>query len=135
MADINYEILGRKVAELYPDIAEQLTVRARITDMELISEIHDQYLNSESSTKNKLIFIGIILSLYDPDVITGWKHNLCKGVRHRLASLFSVSDTAISNNIQNVRNYYAIYKKFKIEVDYISNEISQRYQNNLKQEL
>ena len=124
----HYEILGRKVAELYPEIAEKLRVESKIKDLELISEIHDLYFNSTDSSKSKHIFIAIILNLYDPDVLTGWKRNLYKGVRHRLAGMFSVSDTAISNNIQTVRNYILIYRKFKTEVDYFSTEISKQYQ-------
>ena len=124
----NYEILGRKVAELYPDIAQKLRVTSILIDPELITDIRERYFSSTDSTKSKLVFIAVILNLYDPDVLTGWKRNLCKGVRHCLASQFSVSDTAISNNIQTVRNYYTIYRKFKIEVDYFSEQISKDYQ-------
>ena len=130
----NNEILGRKVRELYPEIAEKLTVIAALSDLELITDIHDQYFSSEQSTKSKLIFVSVILNLYDPDVLSGWKRNLCKGVRHRLASMFCVSDTAISNNIQTVRNYYTIYRKFKTEVDYFSKEISKQYQEHGSEE-
>lgn len=123
----NYEILGRKVAELYPDIAQKLIVHSVLSDPELITELRELYFEHIDSTKSKLVFIALILNLYDPDVLTGWKRNLCKGVRHTLAGMFSVSDTAISNNIQTVRNYYAIYRKFKTEVDYFSSEISKVY--------
>ena len=124
---VNYEILGRKVAELYPDIAEKLIVSPVLSDTGFITEIKEIYFSDSQSTKSKLVFIAVILNLYDPDVLSGWKRNLCNGVRHILASLFGVSDTAISNNIQTVRNYYTIYRKFKTEVDYFSSEIGKEY--------
>lgn len=127
MADINYEILGRKVSELYPNIAKELVKSPQLCDISLIEEIHDQHFSDKQSAKSKLIFIAVILQLYDPDVLSGWKRNLCRGIRNHIAILFSVSDTAISNNIQTVRNYYAIYRKFKTEVDYFSDLISKEY--------
>jgi len=127
MAEINYEILGRKVAELYPVITKELVRTPIFCDVSLLTEIHNQHFSDRKGAKSKLIFIGVILQLYDPDVLSGWKRNLCRGIRSQLAMLFNVSDTAISNNIQTVRNYYMIYKKFKTEVDYISDEISKQY--------
>jgi len=134
MAEINYEILGRKVAELYPNITKELVKTPTLSDVTLLTEIYHQQFSIRSDAKSKLIFIGVILHLYDPDVLSGWKRNLCRGIRSQLAMLFNVSDTAISNNIQTVRNYYMIYKKFKTEVDYISEEISKQYQDHGSEE-
>lgn len=129
MADINYEILGRKVSELYPEIAKELIKSPQLCDISLIEEIHDHHFSENQSAKSKLIFIAVILQLYDPDVISGWKM-LCKssGIRSKLAILLNVSCPQISNHIQTVRNYYTIYRKFKTEVDYFSDLITKQYQ-------
>lgn len=134
MADkeINYEILGRKVAILHPDIAERLNSSPKLTDVLLVSEIFRRVSETELSGNrynfnHTHLIIGVILNLYDPDVLEGWKRNLCRGVRSQLALCFNVCDTAISNNIQTVRGYYLTYRKFKESVDYISAQISEEY--------
>ena len=127
MAEINYETLGRKVAELYPDIAKQLIITPTLCELSLIPEIFSTHFKDSTESNSRFVFIGVILSLYDPDVLTGFKTNLRYGVRSEIAKIFSVSDTVISHNLQIVRNYYMIYRKFKTSVDYISHQISEEY--------
>lgn len=127
MAEINFETLGRKVAELHPDIAKQLVVIPTLCDLSFISQIFDAKFRESKEPNARFVFIGVILSLYDPDVLSGWKSNLKCGIRKKLANIYSVDDTVISHNLQTVRNYYMIYRNFKKSVDYISSQIKEEH--------
>ena len=126
MENSDYTILGRKVVSIYPEIAKNLTIEPLLSDLRLIPLIFEKMpLKCEKDAR--FIFIGVILSLYDPDVLNGFKTNLRYGVRGELAKIFKISETVISHNLQTVRNYYMIYRKFKTSVDYISHQISEEY--------
>jgi len=125
--EINYETLGRKVAELYPDIAKQLHVKPDLNDLSIIQQIFDSRFKDNPDTNKRFIFIGVVLSLYDPDILRGWKQYLNRGIRRELSSICGVSETAISHNLQTVKDYYNIYVTFKKSVDYISALIKEEY--------
>ncbi len=128
MAETNYEILGRKVKMLYPEIAEKLISKPVLSDIEKIPDIFCTcHFNQNTDHKTKLFFIAVILKLYDPDVLAGYKRNLSKGIRGRIAVLFGSSETAISNNIKTVRDYYSVLRWFYSDVNYIYQEISKVY--------
>lgn len=113
-------ILGYKLRFLYPDLAKELERKPKLIDTSLIPQIIKSHYRPGD---NRLIFIGAILYLYDPDVVEGWKRNLCRGIRSQLADFFKVSPTAISNNVTTVQGYMMTYKKFKDDVERLSNEI------------
>jgi len=52
MAEINYEILGRKVAEIYPDITKELVKTPTISDVSLLTEIYHQQFSVRSDAKS-----------------------------------------------------------------------------------
>ncbi len=131
MADnINYQILGRKFYVLYPELAGKHINESEpiLTDINLIDEIfHEHFSKAKFNYQTRLTFIAVVLKLYDPDMLGGWKTKLCIGVRSRLSQLAGVRDEAISNNLRIVRNYYEIYKGFKEKVDYFTREITNQY--------
>lgn len=120
-------LLGYKFRVLYPDLVQELERKPRLTDTSLIPQIIKSHYRTDD---NRLIFMGAILNLYDPDVVGGWKRNLCRGIRSQLSDLFKVSPTAISNNVATVQNYMTIYKKFNDGVERLSNEIAEIYCKN-----
>ena len=91
------------------------------------TEIFNIHFKDQSDSNSRYTFIAVILSLYDPDILQGWKVNLKYGIRKQIALLYSVDETVISHNLQTVRNYYAIYRNFKKSVDYISDQIKEQY--------
>lgn len=131
---ISDAMLGLKVRTLHPDLAEELLKSPRLKDAQLVPEIFNR-VSEIDITGNRYAFnkthliVAVILHLYDPDVLEGWKRNLCRGVRSQLSACFDVCDTAISNNIMTVKNYYLTYRKFKEKVDLISDEIAEHYKS------
>jgi hypothetical protein len=117
-------LLGRKVRTIYPDLARELEREPKLTDISLIPQIIKTHYRPSD---DRFIFLGAILNLYDPDVLDGWKRNLCKGIRPKMAELFGVTHTAISNNVATIQNYMLIYKKFKDSVEQLSDEIEETY--------
>ncbi|MDP2334859.1 MAG: hypothetical protein Q8N05_00115 [Bacteroidota bacterium] len=136
---MNYELetLGRKVKELHPDLASELMRKPKLTDTGLIPEIIKSHYQGKIEGKcagrindGKDVFIGAILQLYDPDVLSGWKRNLRRGIRSQLANLFDVSPTAISNHIKTLQGNWLIYRKYQEKVERLSNEIAEIYCKN-----
>lgn len=128
MTEINYNAIGRKVAALYPELVKEMMVSPALEDINLIPEIFSNHFKDPSDSEKRMVFIGVILSLYDPDVLAGWKPTLKYGIRTQIAKIYSVGETVISHNLQTVRNYYLIYKKYKSQVDTITNQIKEEYE-------
>jgi hypothetical protein len=119
-------ILGYKLRVLYPELVKELEKKPRLSDISAIPELIKTYYDPA----DRLVFLAVILNLYDPDVLAGWKRNLCRGIRSQLAELFDVSPTAISNTVGTAQNYMLIYKNFKDKVERLSNEIAEIYCKN-----
>lgn len=117
-------ILGIKLRYLHPDLAQELERKPRLADTSLIPQIIKSHYRPDD---DRMIFMGAIINLYDPDVVGGWKRNLCRGIRSQMSELFKVSPTAISNNVTAIQNYMMIYKKFNDGVERLSNEIAEIY--------
>ena len=130
--------LAKKVRVLYPDLVNELEREPRIKDIGFMPKVCQTIEKIElpdngrySFNRNHLI-IGVVLCLYDPDVLEGWKTKLNRGIRGKLATYFNVCPTAISNHIVTVRGYYQTIKKFKDYTDSISNQIAEFYMANRK---
>ena len=124
MQKTNYETLGRKLTKLYPHIAQQLSpIKPIFSDMFKIRNIWFIVCNEKYDYSSRAIFIGVVLSLYDPEVLAGFKLKLKTGIRSELAFILNSKETIISHNIRTVKNYYEIYSDFKKTVDSISTQI------------
>lgn len=126
MQKTNYETLGRKLTKLYPHIAQQLSpIKPIFSDICIIKEIWERLCNEKYEYSSRAIFIGVVLNLYDPEVLAGFKLKLKTGIRSELAFILNSKETIISHNIRTVKNYYEIYSDFKKTVDSISTQITE----------
>lgn len=126
------ELIGYKLRALYPELAKELTSSQMLADLSLIPTIYETHFKNAPKSEDerfngRLIFVGVILKLYDPDTLEGWKRNMVKGIRNQLAGIIGVTPTAISNHIGTVQNYMLIYQKFKDKVENLSKEIAEVY--------
>jgi len=126
------ELLGFKLRALYPELARDLTNVQILSDCSLLPEIYNRYFrnypeNKSERIKGSYLFVAVILKLYDPDMLQGWKRNMIHGLRNPIAELLEVSPNAISNQIITVQNYMLIYQKFKDRVEVLSKEIAEIY--------
>lgn len=126
MKKSDYEILGRKLTKLYPDIAKQLSpIKPIFSDICKIKGIWERLCNEKYDYSSREIFIGVVLNLYDTEVLAGFKLKLKTGIRSELAFVLNSKETIISHNIRTVKNYYEIYSDFKKTVDCISTQIAE----------
>lgn len=121
---MNYEVLGRKVAMYYPEVAKELSGQPALTDFDLIPEIFKNHF--EGKDLENLAKIAIIVKLYDPDALDGWKW-IKRGVLPRLALLLGVKTCTISNHIKDARSYILIYQGFKDTVEGTAKKIAVYY--------
>lgn len=130
MTEINYEIIGRKLKVFDPATFKELNDIPKLSDISVICQILEDIscLQFKSNFTKEYIYLAIILKLYEPDVLNGWKRGMAKnGLRPILSDYFACCTSNISNYIPRVRNCYLIYKVFKEEVDYIALEIGEKY--------
>ena len=120
---INYEILVRKVKKHYPHIYEELILIPEVMDFNYINTVFDYFVsigkNPRKIGDNKLIFIAVIVKLYDPDVFSGDKKNLRNGLRAKLAMVLHSEPSTISHGLKTSKNYFEIYVLFREEVNTI----------------
>tara|TARA_R110002050_G_C8959767_1_gene514191 strand:+ start:6985 stop:7359 length:375 start_codon:yes stop_codon:yes gene_type:complete len=121
---MDYEILGRKVATYYPEVAKELSGEPALTDFDLIPEIFKNHF--EAKELENLAKIAIIVKLYDPDALDGWKL-LKRGILPRLALLLGVKTCTISNHVTSARGYMLVYQGFKNTVEGTANKIAAYY--------
>lgn len=130
MAETNYEIIGRKLKVLDPDKFNELNDIPVLSDISIIPKILTEIscYTFESNFTKAQTTIAIMLRLYEPDVLNGWKKGIDRnGTREELSRHLSKAPGKISDYIAKVRNYYLIYKRFHNEVDYIASEIGRKY--------
>lgn len=129
MPHINFDVLGRKLLKQYPYIANQLIIQPRLTNLNLVPEIFQHFNDriDESQRDKTLIFLAVVVKLYDPDVIDGWKPRLIKGLRQQLSMTIGIQPTQISHLLQKVRDYSIIYADFANRVGYFYEIISKKY--------
>lgn len=134
MEKINYSQLGKSLVEKHPDLARKLIESSRpaFNNFQLIPqirEIYDRYIDPPATTKDRtyyrLVFIAIIVRLYDPEALASRKKYMRAGLRKHLAETLQLSKGRISNLFQMVRDYTSIYPSFVRKVGYFYNKIEQ----------
>lgn len=126
---IDYAALGRKVHIHYPYLAKELITVPDCTEVEIIDQLFTEYatIQSKPATKSeetyfKLVFIGAILKLYDPDFYD-IKKKIKSGLRKKLSKTLSCDASLISHNLKIVNNYIDVYPAFRNEVSYVYSEL------------
>ena len=69
-------------------------------------------------------FIFIILALYSPSTLVGYKIRI--GLRDRISKVTGLVGTAISHNIDDLLFYYSLYASFQDDVDNMYGYIMER---------
>lgn len=126
---IDYNLLGRKVSKLYPFLAKEMISMPELTDLKKIGELFVDYTSIQSfaitkqqQINQRLIFIGAIIKLYDPDAFD-FKKNMKNGLRQKLVEVLNCKPSTISDSFKLVRNYMSIYPSFTNELNYIYEEL------------
>ena len=125
---INFDVLGKKLLQQYPYIANQLIIQPKLTSTSLIPDIHDLFEEQFKTNQRdkQLVFICVIVRLYDPDALEGYKP-LKKGLRKILSETLNLYPTQISHHLQKVRDYLPIYADFANHVGYFYEVISKEF--------
>lgn len=133
MDKINYSQLGRSLVKKHPDLAKELIESSKpVFDnfdlIPILRDIYDQYTDQPECTKEtteyRLIFIAVIIRLYDPDAIGNGKRYMRAGLRIKLSETLELSPCRISNLFQMVRDYFHIYSSFTNRVGYFYTKIN-----------
>lgn len=126
---MDYATIGRKLEKLYPYLAKELLTVPDCTEVKMIDQLFAKYatIQSKPSTKSeethfKLVFIGAILKLYDPDFYD-IKKQIKSGLRKNISKTLSCDASLISHNLKIVKNYMDVYPAFRNEVSYIHSEL------------
>lgn len=137
---IDYATLGRKVYKIYPFIAKELITIPEISDLESISPLFGEYkriqlppVGKNQVTDFRLIFVAVILRLYDPDVFE-FDKNMKAGLRTKLSEVLQCEGSLISHNFRIVKDYINIYPKFRNDVAYVYAELLKAYTNGFEQD-
>ncbi|MGE4289957.1 MAG: hypothetical protein AB7E36_14835 [Salinivirgaceae bacterium] len=128
----DFEILGRKLVDAYPAIAEKLITNPILTDFSHIPDIvkiiyQQPQVSNTTNTKKVEYLVAVIIKLYDPDLFTGYKRKMKTGLRRELNKYIPGTPTYISNIYKKVDSLFNIYKSFNVEVNNIVSEISSKF--------
>jgi len=126
---MNYELIGRKIVAKYPllakEIMDEFLTNPHFDDLSTITDIHARfseivppYDTCSACTEYRLLFIAIIVKLYDPDYFYGFRRNIRCNLRKAFAELYQCNPTTISHNLKSVRNYNDVYPEFRYKVSY-----------------
>lgn len=122
---INYRRAIRRLRRRYPSIAKQVCAPSMLQVSE-IPTLYRRFISISTiadKQEEKLIFIGIIVLMDDPDSFTETLPAR-KGIARTLASIFGCSRSSVSHSIQTVKNYREIYPEFAARLDYFYAKIS-----------
>lgn len=104
-----------------------------IDDFSYITDIYawaKEYLEKSEVPKrisnpvHRKKFIFIILALYSPSTLVGYKIRI--GLRDRISKVTGLVSTAISHNIDDLLFYYSLYASFQDDVDNMYGYIMER---------
>jgi len=134
MQHINYEVLGKKLIERYPTVAKELIQLPALQDLKLLPAIQELIYSNirilpKSKTIKKEYLVSILLTLYDPDCLAGYK-KMRKGLRKAISELLNCDPSLISHNIKKVNIYIAVYEEFADNTRYLADIIKERYGGN-----
>ncbi len=127
MKSINYELLAKKLIIKHPELARELINAPKLEDTTFLPEIRkaiesDERLKGASKYEKRDAVIAVILTLYDPDHLEGYK-KMRNGLRLSLSKLFSCNPVIISYLSKKVNNLLVIYTDFKDDVRYFADLI------------
>ncbi len=128
----DYELLGRKLVSNYPAIAKDLIQHPVLYDMSLVPLIAEHVFNhkiliGKTKTEKKEYLVAIILMLYDPEMLSGFKRRMRTGLRSELNKIIAGCPTVISNIYRKVEILLKVYKDFNSEVERIVDEIRNKF--------
>ncbi len=122
------KLFRKKVEKLYPEISEKVNVTPRLSNLELIEILFAFYVDhlevperGSEQSEFRLLFIGIVLKLYDPDYLSGFKKKVRDGLSGSLGSVLDINDSGMSWWFSQVSGRLRIYKDFSDAVDTFSN--------------
>ncbi|MFZ5939045.1 MAG: hypothetical protein ACOYXB_00600 [Bacteroidota bacterium] len=132
------ELLGQRLKEIFPELAERLSNVARIDDLSLLPDIMD-YICIQNDTdmftvrydkeewkRIRLIGTAVILTLYDPDVLDFKTQIKKKGLKDYMAELFEVSRSSVTMLIAEVRDILVINLFFNRQVKELATGFEKR---------
>lgn len=126
---VSDKVFRKKVERLYPEIAGKVTETPQFSDtgkvpylFGLFSELFG-ISKSELDSEAKILFAGIILKLYDPDFISGFRKKVRDGLRPAVASIFGIEENAATWWFGNASARLRIYRDFAEAVESASTKI------------
>lgn len=136
---VNYKLIYLKLKQRYPEVAKELEPdQLPVMDVFEMLKAFTVFCTAkgifylsipEGRTEVRDLFIAVFVKLYDPEYFL-CKKKLRKGLRPKIAYFLNCSESIISYNLSNVKNYLSIYKDFSNEVDFIYNKIKSELHGN-----
>ncbi len=132
MPPINYEILYRKLDKKYHHIVEELVQFPKVENLGLLPKIKRVVYSSplisfKRENLKKEYFVAVVLTLYDPDHLKGYK-KIRSGLRVEISKQLGCSPTLISHISTNLKTRLKSNKNDKIIVDKLSDMVCLRLQ-------
>lgn len=126
--ELSDKVFRRKVEKLFPEVAEQVTIRPLLTDFNNISCLYNCFVRlvkplKDSDNEFRVLFFGVILKLYDPDYVAGFKKKTIDGLRPVMAKLFDISEESVSWWFSQAVGRMSVYKNISDNIDMISREL------------
>jgi hypothetical protein len=128
--DVSDKVFRRKVEKLYPEIAESVTNSPIFTDVDSISGLYNCFVRlvkplKDSDNEFRVLFFGVILKLYDPDYVAGFRKKVKDGLRPVMAKLFCIEEETVSWWFSQVKGRMLIYKDIADNIDVICHKLTE----------
>ena len=132
----NYKLIFQKLQITHPEVArEAYFVQRKMNNHELL-KVFTIFCKMKGVDYLKIgpdradlrdLLIAVFVMIYDPEYFMVDK-KIRTGLRTKVSLLAGGkgAPNSISYNFKNVKNYLSIYKEFKEEAEYISNEIKKK---------
>lgn len=124
---VSDKVFRKKVERLYPEIAGKVTETPQFSDTGKVPYLFGVFSElfgiSELDSEAKILFAGIILKLYDPDFISGFRKKVRDGLRPAVASIFGIEENAATWWFSNASARLRIYRDFAEAVESASTRI------------
>lgn len=111
--------LSREEAELSVPLMEDVCQVGNVYD--LFTAIIGKRLRKRSAAMERKKFIFIILYLYCPSSLAGFK--IRRGLREKIAEVLDCTCSNVSHDYKDIGFYYRTYRKFRTDVDTAITEI------------
>jgi len=126
--DLSDKVFRRKVEKLFPEVAEKVTISPLFKDTENIFSIYNSFKRlviplNDSDNEFRVLFFGVILKLYDPDYVAGFKKKTIDGLRPVMAKLFDISEESVSWWFSQAVGRMSVYKNIADNIELICHEL------------